>query len=115
LGRLYSAALDLTSVVCDYLQLARGANELADADPSPFSVTELMESVRAIVRPMAEEKALGMHLRLPKVDHRLGHPVALSRVLLNLTTNALRFTEHGYVEVACEEQPESRAVSSGRD
>ena len=115
LGLIYSAALGLSSVVSDAIELARGGNELADADPSPFSVTELMESVRAIVRPMAEEKGLGMHLRLPKVDHRLGHPVALSRVLLNLTTNALKFTERGYVEVACEEQAESRVVFSVRD
>ena len=33
----------------------------------------------------------------------MGHPVALSRVLLNLTTNALKFTNEGYVEIVAEE------------
>ena len=36
-------------------------------------------------------------------------------MLLNLTTNALKFTERGYVEVACEEQADSRVVFSVRD
>jgi len=115
LGLIYSAALGLSSVVSDAIELARGGHELADRDPSPFSVTELMESVRAIVRPMAEEKGLAIRLSPPQVDHRLGHPVALSRVLLNLTTNALKFTDHGYVEVACEEQTATRMTFAVRD
>jgi signal transduction histidine kinase len=36
----------------------------------------------------------------PNSDFRIGHPVALSRVLLNLTTNALKFTDEGTVEVS---------------
>jgi len=48
---------------------------------------------------MAEEKGLTLHLRPPTRDVRIGHPVALSRALLNLTCNALKFTEHGFVEV----------------
>jgi len=115
LGLIYSAALGLSSVVSDAIELASGGNELADAYPSPFSVTELMESVRAIVRPMAEEKALEIRLCPPTVDLRLGHPVALSRAVLNLTTNALKFTERGYVEVACEEQAATRVTFSVRD
>ena len=40
-----------------------------------------------------------MRLTPPEADFRIGHPVALSRVLLNLTTNALKFTAEGFVEV----------------
>jgi len=39
----------------------------------------------------------------PTNDQRLGHAVALSRVLLNLTTNALKFTDVGTVELGAEE------------
>ena len=74
-----------------------------EREPTPFSVTAMLESVRDIVRPIAEEKRLAVRLLPPSVDYRMGHPVALSRVLLNLTTNALKFTSQGYVEVVAQE------------
>src|SRR5205823_14019100 len=46
-----------------------------------------------------EEKHLTVRLLAPQNDQRLGHPVAVSRVLLNLTTNALKITDEGYVEI----------------
>ena len=67
-GLIYSAALGLSALVADAIELARGGDELADGDPSPFSVAELMESVRTIVRPMAEEK--GLAIRLLPLVHR---------------------------------------------
>ena len=55
--------------------------------------------MRDIVQPIAEEKNLTVRVTSPEADFRIGHPVALSRVLLNLTTNALKFTAEGMVEV----------------
>ena len=115
LGLIYSAALGLSSVVSDAVELARGGEELADREVTPFSIAELFESVQGIVRPLAEEKGLALKFRGPDVDRRLGHPVALSRVLLNLTTNSIKFTEQGFVEIACEERPDGHAVFSVQD
>ena len=63
-----------------------------DLEPIPFSINDIFESVRDIVLPIAEEKGLAVNLESTDADFRIGHPVALSRVLLNLTTNALKFT-----------------------
>ncbi len=99
LGLIYSAAFGLSSVASDVIELARGGDRLVDLDPIPFSVTDILESVRDIVQPIAEEKNLTVRLISPEADFRIGHPVALSRVLLNLTTNALKFTGEGFVEL----------------
>ena len=99
LGLIYSAAFGLSSVASDVIELARGGDRLVDLDPIPFSVTDILESVRDIVQPIAEEKNLSVKVTSPDADFRIGHPVALSRVLLNLTTNALKFTAEGSVEV----------------
>ena len=99
LGLIYSAAFGLSSVASDVIELARGGDRLVDLDPIPFSVTDILESVRDIVQPIAEEKNLTVRLTVPEADFRIGHPVALSRVLLNLTTNALKFTGEGFVEL----------------
>ncbi len=100
LGLIYSAALGLSSMAADVIELARGSDQLVEKEPAPFSVTAIMESVRDIVRPIAEEKGLTITLVPPASDNRLGRSQALSRVLLNLTTNALKFTDEGFVEIA---------------
>lgn len=115
LGLIYSAAFGLSSVASDVIELARGGDRLVDLDPIPFSVTDILESVRDIVQPIAEEKNLTVRLTSPEADFRIGHPVALSRVLLNLTTNALKFTAEGYVELAAVQRADRSIEFSVRD
>jgi len=115
LGLIYSAAFGLSSVASDVIELARGGDRLVDLDPIPFSVTDILESVRDIVQPIAEEKNLTVRLQPPEADFRVGHPVALSRVLLNLTTNALKFTAEGFVEVTARQSTPQGIEFSVRD
>lgn len=117
LGLIYTAALGLSSVASDIIEFTQGGEQLVDQEPVAFSVTAMLESVRDIVRPIAEEKHLTVRLLAPQNDQRMGHPVALSRILLNLTTNALKFTDEGYVEIVAQEtdNPDSRVEFAVRD
>jgi signal transduction histidine kinase len=115
LGLIYSAAFGLSSLASDVIELARGGDRLVDLDPIPFSISDILESVRDIVQPIAEEKGLTVRLDAPEADFRVGHPVALSRVLLNLTTNALKFTSDGFVEVAGRQLDGTRVEFAVRD
>jgi signal transduction histidine kinase len=115
LGLIYTAALGLSSVASDIIEFTQGGDQLVEQEPVAFSVTEVLESVRDIVRPIAEEKHLTIRLLAPAVDDRMGHPVALSRVLLNLTTNALKFTDEGYVEIVAQERGPERIEFAVRD
>jgi signal transduction histidine kinase len=102
LGLICTAALGLSSVGSDIVDLER-SDLLLEPKPTPFSVTSVLESVRDILRPVAEVKQLAVRIEPPRMDERLGHPVALRRVLLNLTTNALKFTERGVVDISTRE------------
>src|SRR6266513_1259209 len=106
LGLIYTAALGLSSVASDIIEFTQGGDQLVDQEPSAFSVTAILKSVHDIVRPIAEAKRLSVHLIAPTHDQRLGQAVALSRVLLNLTTNALKFTDEGSVELGAVELEE---------
>ena len=99
LGLIYSAALYLCSAASDLTEMARGGSTLHEPEAAPFSVREVLLAVRDMVRPMAEEKGLRVELEFPWPDQRLGHTRPLSRALLNLTTNALKFTERGHVAI----------------
>ena len=106
LGLIYGAALGLSNVACDVVDAVRG-NRLVDGRPRPFSIDEVMNSVASIVKPIGEEKQLAISVKLPKSGGRLGYPAALHRILLNLLSNALRYTESGTVAMGCDEPSES--------
>jgi len=105
LGLIYGAALGLNSMASDVIDAVRG-HRLVDGLPVPFSVAETISNVCAVVRPIGEEKGLPIHVVLPVSDSRVGYPAAVNRVLVNLTTNALRYTEEGSVSVGCTEMAE---------
>jgi hypothetical protein len=115
LGLIYSAAFGLSAMASDVIELARGGDRLVDFAPVPFSVADLLRSVRDIVQPMAEEKGLTVHLTTPDSDFRLGYPGALNRVLLNLTTNALKFTADGHVELGARQLSRTRLEFAVKD
>jgi signal transduction histidine kinase len=115
LGLIYSATLGLVSTVSDVIELAHGGDSLMEKHPSTFSVSEMLESICHIVSPMAEQKELVLRSVPIATDRRLGYPTALSRVLLNLVTNALKFTERGFVEIVTRASGQSRVEFSVRD
>ena len=115
LGLIYSAALCLCATASDVLELARGGNRLVDRSPAPFSVADTFASVRSMVLPIAEEKGLAVRLVHPVPERRVGQARGLSRVLLNLATNAVKFTDTGYVEVAARPIGTKRLEFSVRD
>ncbi|HSG49733.1 MAG TPA: HAMP domain-containing sensor histidine kinase [Longimicrobiales bacterium] len=103
LGVIYSAAFALVAVANDVIELARGGGtKLTAEDPAPFSLAECLGQIREMLQPMAEDKGIELRIVTPRDDRRVGHPSAISRALLNLATNALKFTEEGFVEVAAE-------------
>jgi signal transduction histidine kinase len=55
LGLVYSAAFGLSSLAGDVIELARGGTTLVDTEQIPFSVSDVLQSIMDILRPMAEE------------------------------------------------------------
>jgi signal transduction histidine kinase len=107
LGLVYGAALGLSGLASDIIEATRG-NLMTGEEPKPFSLASTMQDVCSIVAPVAEEKKLELTQTYPAIDVRLGHPAAVHRVLLNLTSNALKYTPRGSVSVGCVELEGSR-------
>ena len=104
LGLLYAAAFGMASLTSDALDFARGAAGDIGARPATaFSMSDMWSAVRGLVQPIAEEKRLLLRWSGVPHDRRLGHSDVLHRVLLNLVTNALKFTSTGSVTVSAEE------------
>jgi signal transduction histidine kinase len=107
LGLIYGAAFGLSTTVSNLIGAARGEG-LVQGQPMAFSVSETMHSVSAIVQPMCEEKGIPLGVEFPENDARIGHASAIQQALVNLTSNALRYTDAGWVAMGCSEVSEDR-------
>ena len=115
LGLVYSAAFGLSALAGDVIELARGGTTLMDQPAMPFLVSDVLQSIMDILRPMAEEKKLTVRCVGPEADLRVGYQAALNRVLLNLATNAIKFTNAGSVDVTVRQLDRSRLEFSVKD
>jgi GAF domain-containing protein len=92
--------LRLINNVLDLAKIEAGRMELALAD---YSVPDMVEGVRATLRPLAEAKGLEFNVAVPN-DLPLAHGDAgrLTQCLMNLAGNSLKFTKQGQVAISVE-------------
>lgn len=93
-----NSLLVLLNDVLDYSKLEAGKIEL---ESEPLSLLETVKEVVDLSAPRAAEKGLGLTYRacsatLPWIR---GDVTRLRQVLMNLTSNAIKFTSVGHVEV----------------
>ena len=115
LGLIYGAALGLSTMASDVMDLARGGEKLVQHEPLPFALLGVFQQVHDLVRPMAEERGLELRFETTVVEARMGHAQAVHRVLLNLVTNAVKFTSVGEVVVSAVALSGSRVRFAVRD
>jgi protein-histidine pros-kinase len=97
---IQTSAKHLLALINDLLDLAKIESGKVELQLVPVSCEEVIDEVAANLRPMAEHKGLSFDVSMPardlviRTDRR-----ALSQILLNLLNNAIKFTEHGKVQL----------------
>lgn len=91
--------LQLIGNVLDYSKLDVGKMALA---PSSFLLRELIDSVLTMTSSEVQRKGLQCYLRVDdEVGARFtGDVLRLKQVLFNLASNAIKFTERGFIELS---------------
>jgi signal transduction histidine kinase/CheY-like chemotaxis protein len=100
----------LLSLVNDVLDFSKMDAERLELDPRAFIFDGLAASAEAMVRPLVEEKgvALGLDIEAVRGRRYFGDDNRIAQVLLNLLTNAAKFTEDGRIDVRI--APEGQGV-----
>jgi signal transduction histidine kinase/ActR/RegA family two-component response regulator len=95
------SAEQLQRLLEDILDLSRIEAGRLTIHPSPFSVRELVADTLAVVRSLAEQRRLRLDVEIaPTVpDGLMGDGHRIGQVLINLLTNAIKFTPQGGVEL----------------
>ena len=100
IGRIDASVHALQNLLDALLDISRLEAGVLRARPRHFPVQALFDEIGGELSAMAEERGLKLRLR-PSPLWLDSDPILLHRILLNLVSNALRYTRQGGVLVAC--------------
>jgi two-component system sensor histidine kinase/response regulator len=88
--------LGLLNDILDFSKIEAGKIEIVH---EPFCMSDLLEDLASIMRGTAEGKGIELVIKPPPCNYLLeGDVLRISQVLINLASNAIKFTEEGFVE-----------------
>lgn len=100
----------LLTIINDILDFSKmEANELY-IEQVDFSMSKVVESINSDFLPLCNEKAIELNIDIDDdvEDLWVGDPVRVRQIILNLVSNAVKFTEQGGVQVKINKSSQSQ-------
>ncbi|MDR7269689.1 signal transduction histidine kinase/ligand-binding sensor domain-containing protein/DNA-binding response OmpR family regulator [Pelomonas saccharophila] len=103
--KVHRAAESLLGIINDILDFSKIEAGRLEIEEIPFRLGDVLDQLATLVGMRAEEKGLELLFALPPglPTALVGDPSRLGQILLNLSNNAVKFTERGEVTVAVAE------------
>src|SRR6185369_13811938 len=101
LSRIDSSAEHLLAVINDILDLSKIEADKLTLHQSEFDLQEVGANVASMLAERAAAKGLRLDVECERLRHQVrGDVTRFTQALLNLATNAVKFTEAGQVRIA---------------
>jgi signal transduction histidine kinase/DNA-binding NarL/FixJ family response regulator/HPt (histidine-containing phosphotransfer) domain-containing protein len=111
---IHESSNSLLRLLNDILDISKLDAGKVEFEAAPFSLNALLDQVASIVETKAVDKGLSLRTSIGEDIPRamVGDQTRIRQVVLNLMTNAIKFTESGFVEVAarCLDQKDGKAA-----
>ncbi|HBV38134.1 MAG TPA: two-component sensor histidine kinase BarA [Erwinia sp.] len=100
------SANNLLSIINDVLDFSKLEAGKLVLETIPFPLRATLDEVVVLLAPSAHEKGLELTLSIqPDVpDNTIGDPLRLQQIIVNLLGNAIKFTEHGNIDICIEKR-----------
>lgn len=101
----YRSAIHLLDIINDILDIAKIEAGKMELELGPVKLDELFIAVEDFSKAQAEQKNLSFHIYLPDTADDIilhGNYQRLKQVLLNLVSNALKFTHEGGITISAD-------------
>jgi signal transduction histidine kinase/CheY-like chemotaxis protein len=94
----------LLSIINNILDFSKIEASKMELEATPFSPGDILEATGAMFAEMAQNKGLELICSpdLELFGSYIGDPSRVQQIVTNLCGNAIKFTEHGYVEMSAE-------------
>lgn len=104
IAKVNQSAHSLLGIINDILDFSKIEAGKLELESIEFELDEVLDKVASLTALKAEEKGLELLFSRDEAvpDYLLGDPLRLSQVLINLTNNAVKFTESGEVVIETE-------------
>ncbi|WP_020653379.1 hybrid sensor histidine kinase/response regulator [Massilia niastensis] len=114
LSKILGASEHLLHIINDILDFSKIEAGKLQIESVPFELDEMLEHLSSLVGLKTDAKGIELIFRVaPGVPQRLvGDPLRIGQVLINLTSNAVKFTERGEIVVSVEiENPQPQGAT----
>ena len=111
---IHAASEHLLVLINDILDTSKIEAGKLGLDQTSFSLRELIQLMVELLRQKAEEKNIRIITEIDSnlFDSLIGDPHRLKQILLNLLTNAVKFTPKGLIRITCKvEEDEAKQQS----
>jgi PAS domain S-box-containing protein len=110
LNAIRSAADNLKVIINDILDLASIESGKLKFERIGFSVKDLLASLMDSFSVQAREKRIDLQLDIDEEADLIlvGDPVRLNQILINLMSNAIKFTHSGNIRIVCRVEKKNR-------
>ncbi len=107
LDKISYSANQLLVVINDILDFSKIDSGNIQLEELPFSINTVIDYIEATFQPLAEEKGIDFNIVLKSNVHPdlMGDVVRINQILINLCSNAIKFTSQGHVSVRIKEVP----------
>jgi PAS domain S-box-containing protein len=97
-----NSADHLLNLVNDILDISKIESGKLDISIEEFEIAEVVKDVAAAVLPQAKDKGLELHVDVTERIKLKSDTQRVKQVLLNLVSNAVKFTDHGKIKIRVE-------------
>ncbi len=102
----------LLELINNILDLSKIEAEKLAVEKEPLDIVQLVHDIDSIIRPLTQEKNLkcdiNFHLPLPKIIN--SDATRLKQILINIASNAVKFTEQGLITLDITFDAESQLI-----
>ena len=105
----------LLHLVNDILDIAKIESGAKNTKKESFSFLEFTKEIKTVIDPLMEKRKNTFHLKVSVTGEFCSDRLALKQILINLLSNAAKFTENGAVTLVVQEKGKGETYFAVKD